>query len=131
MGLAQCYEFRSVRAGTDGIFRTSMQTGMGIASVPLRINFSQFRLVSGIPIISRQFRSKCNFRLEWVLPLFFSPLLQPKDIFHHYMQKRFEFHKFYSTSQHQIQPKNPQQWSDEHREREVRTEGELGSFFES
>ena len=39
----------------------------------------------------------------------FRSLLQPKDIFHHYMQKRFEFHRFYSTSQHQIQPKNPQQ----------------------
>ena len=39
MGLAQCYEFCSVRAGTDGIFRTSMQIGTGIASVPLRIKF--------------------------------------------------------------------------------------------
>ena len=43
----------------------------------------------------------------------FRSLLQPKDIFHHYMQKSFEFHRFYSTSQHQIQP-----------------EGELWSFFE-
>ena len=39
MGLAQCYEFRFVRAGTDGIFRTSMQTETGIASAPLRIKF--------------------------------------------------------------------------------------------
>ena len=39
MGLAQCYEFRSVRARTDGIFRTSMQTGTRIASAPLRIKF--------------------------------------------------------------------------------------------
>ena len=93
----------------------------------LRSNFDQFWLVSGIPVNSGKFRPKCNFRPEWVLPFFFFfpfSLLQPKDIFHHYMQKLFEFHRFYSTSQHQIQPKNPQQWSDEHRKKERERERE-------
>ena len=43
------------------------------------------------------------------------------------MQKGFEFHGFYSTSQHQIQPKkNPQQRSEEHKgvERERERERE-------
>ena len=53
MGLAQCYEFCSVLAGTDGIFLTSMQTETGIASVPLRIKFQP---------ISTSFEHSSHFR---------------------------------------------------------------------
>ena len=39
MSSNQCYEFRSVPAGTDEIFRTGMQTETGIAFVPPRVKF--------------------------------------------------------------------------------------------
>ena len=69
MSSNQCYEFRSVPAGTDRIFRTGMQTGTGIAFVLPRV---KFRLVSSIPINSGKFRPKCNFvRNEFCLLFFF------------------------------------------------------------
>ena len=41
----------------------------------------------------------------------------------------FEFHVFYSTSQSQTQPKNPQQWGDEQREREREREREVKTIW--
>ena len=61
MSYKQCYEFRSIPTGTDGIFRTGMQIGTGIASVPPWI---KFRPISASFGHSGQFRPKCNFCLE-------------------------------------------------------------------